>query len=295
MLQQALVTHQNRLRQGESSAPPSESNESSPPSAHTWRGSDRGQERQNDGGRVLHQQGQTRPRQKRRPYRQSRQHGSNAQSKTDQLLQKQQKLLDRYEQRLQHLQRQAERPRGGPTTISPDQGQEESISTSQPPEPVGENERLEFRIPGSAARYGVGYQAPAQGMGPQDSDTPRAAISLQDSAHAQQRAAQDPHGPEALDNRRDRLSETVHSQQQNRRFEAEALRDSITEHTVLSTPTTQVSSPTAGDKVTPPRPECIAADRQALHARMLRLSEELCRAVEADEPFSYSTSGLQKY
>ncbi|KNC80830.1 hypothetical protein SARC_06812 [Sphaeroforma arctica JP610] len=32
---------------------------------------------------------------------------------------------------------------------------------------------------------------------------------------------------------------------------------------------------------TPPTPESIAADRQALHARMLKLSEELCSAVEA--------------
>ncbi|KNC85260.1 hypothetical protein SARC_02556 [Sphaeroforma arctica JP610] len=154
--------------------------------------------------------------------------------------------------------------------ISQDQDQEESDDTSRAlAAPHGGNERLESRIPGSAARHGVGYQAPSPEVGPMNAAPSRVSISLQDFAHAQQRAAQDPHGPETSDNRRDRLSGTIYSQQQSQRFEADALRDSLPRHTTSATHTTPAIPPAASDKETLPTPESIAADRQVLHARML--------------------------
>ncbi|KNC78375.1 hypothetical protein SARC_09197 [Sphaeroforma arctica JP610] len=227
MLQRALADHQTRLRQGESAAPPSESNESSSSSNNTRRGDD----------------------------------ANNAQSKTDQLLKKQQELLEKYEQRLQHLQRQAAGSLADHTVSSQDQGQEERDDTSQSPAaPNKEGERLEFRIPGSAARRITGYSY------------------FKSIYFATGYCLR-----KILDNRHERLSGAIYSQQQNQRFEADVLRESLPRHAALSTPTTPVTPPPGSDKESPPTPESIAADRQVLHARMLRLSEKLCKVVGAND------------
>ncbi|KNC80062.1 hypothetical protein SARC_07571 [Sphaeroforma arctica JP610] len=143
-------------------------------------------------------------------------------------------------------------------------------------------DNLQFCIRGAdQTRHGVGYTSSDQ----EEDGTWQEPLSFQSFAQAQQRATQNPHGREALEIRRDNLETSLQAQRQGQQFVRETMDDSLTTRRMLErTPSSQVTSADKrrrlAQQITPPTPDSIAADRQALHARMLKLSEELCSAVE---------------
>ncbi|KNC85657.1 hypothetical protein SARC_02178 [Sphaeroforma arctica JP610] len=146
------------------------------------------------------------------------------------------------------------------------------------------SDNLKFRIRGAdQSRRGLGYTSSDQ----EGSEAPQDKVSLHDFVQEQHRAQENPHGREALDNRRDNMEASLHTRRQGRQFEQETLSHMLPAQRMLElTPSSQSVSADKRRRLdqqyTPPTPESIAADRQALHARMFKLSEELCSAVEAN-------------
>ncbi|KNC85676.1 hypothetical protein SARC_02160 [Sphaeroforma arctica JP610] len=172
------------------------------------------------------------------------------------LLRRQQSLLEKYERRLQRLRRAS-------TPSSPD---------------------LEFRVKGADdARHGLGYTSSDQ----DDGDTQQETMSLQSFAQEQRRATPNPHDREPLDNHRDNMDTSLQAQRQGQQFVRQAMDNSLPSRRMLErTPSSQATSSEKrrrlAQQAIPPTPDSIAADRQALHVQMLKLSEELCSAVEAN-------------
>ncbi|KNC75903.1 hypothetical protein SARC_11578, partial [Sphaeroforma arctica JP610] len=132
-----------------------------------------------------------------------------------------------------------------------------------------------FRIQGCKRPYhGLGYKSPgSEDRSTEEEDTLSASENtptFQEFAHEQVLARQNPHGKEAVKNRQDRLSTNLRQQQQRQWGEKEA-------------PSEYVQTPKRQEKETPlppPTPASIEKSRQALHARILQLSDELCQAIE---------------
>ncbi|KNC78222.1 hypothetical protein SARC_09334 [Sphaeroforma arctica JP610] len=100
------------------------------------------------------------------------------------------------------------------------------------------------------------------------SDTP----SIEEFAHEQLLAKKNPHGAEVLKNVHDRLGINFCKQQQKKIYEQDA--------SCATVYTPEKESP---ELPTPsPTPASIEASRQVLHARILKLSDELCQTIVDD-------------
>ncbi|KNC80829.1 hypothetical protein SARC_06811 [Sphaeroforma arctica JP610] len=129
--------------------------------------------------------------------RQSRDRENDTPEQLTRLLRRQQSLLEKYNRRLQRLRRS---------------------TTPQT------SDNLEFRIRGAdRSRRGLGYTSSDQ----EGSEAPHNEVSLHDFVQEQHRAQKNPHGREALDNRRDNMETSLHTRRQGCQFKQEALSDML--------------------------------------------------------------------
>ncbi|KNC79461.1 hypothetical protein SARC_08146 [Sphaeroforma arctica JP610] len=188
--------------------------------------------------------------------------------KLAELMAQQQSLLEKYEQRLQRTT--AERPTTRLAATETATGTHERVHTS-----LGSEDNLTFRIQGhTRPRHGLGYESPGSEERSTEGGETLSYIEdtsyFQEFAREQVLAKQNPHVSEALKNMQDRLITNFRQQQRRQSLEKEVASEYV-----------QTPKPQEMDiPMPPPTPASIEKNRQALHARILHLNDELCQAIE---------------
>lgn len=211
-------------------------------------------------------------------------------SKVEAFLAEQKALMAQYELRLDRLT--AQQPPSSPPKARDSHKRKRASSDS--------DENPAFVVRGrSKPSHGLGYESPATSDNVSNAgSTP----SVEEIRLKQKQAKQNPHGQEALENLHDHLHARASVSRRRREFEQEAASDYVPTHHTQKNPhppptgdsssssdeETPTPRPTPKKVMTPPldplpTPESIEESRQRLHARILKLSDELYRAIDGND------------